>query len=55
MRPASTPIRIQAAVWAGGALVCLRLGAVGRETLARTAPVELSSCRWADSESLDVR
>jgi hypothetical protein len=30
MRPASTAIRIQAAVYAGGALVCLRLGAAGR-------------------------
>src|SRR2546429_196548 len=27
----------------------------GREMLARTAPEDLSSCRWADSESLDVR
>jgi hypothetical protein len=27
----------------------------GREMLARTGPAELSSCRWADSESLDVR
>ena len=27
----------------------------GREMLARTAPEELSSCRWAGSEPLDVR
>ena len=27
----------------------------GRETLARTAPDELSSCRWAGLGSLDVR
>jgi hypothetical protein len=32
MRPASTTIGIQAAVCAGGALVCLRLGAAGRRT-----------------------
>jgi hypothetical protein len=128
MRPASTSIGIQAAVCAGGALVCLRLGAAGRrahsalhavhtgdtdtnagadqqpaakaagglaalayelldahadtaqladglpydaswaahldylralqrkgrEMLARATAEELSSCRWADSESLDV-
>jgi hypothetical protein len=123
--PASTAIKIQAAVCAGGALLCLRLGAAGRraltlpqavrggasetsaggnhragahlavlayelldahadtaqlvdglpydpswaahldylralqrkgrEMLARTAPEDLSSCRWPDSESLDVR
>ena len=126
---ASTAIGIQAAVCAGGALICLRLGATGRrahsvpqaldtgasdisaggdhqpdaeaaaglaalayelldahadtaqladdlpyelswaahldylralqrkgrEMLARTAPEELSSCRWAGSGSLDVR
>jgi len=27
----------------------------GREILASTAPEELAPCRWADSESLDVR
>ena len=127
--PASTAIKLQAAVCAGGALVCLRLGAAGRSAhsvpqavhtgasdtrasgdhqrdeeataglallaselldahadtaqlahelpydpswaahldylralqrkgrkmLAPTAREELSSCRWADSGSLDVR
>src|SRR4051794_28971553 len=28
--PASTAIKLQAAAWAGGAVVCLRLGAAGR-------------------------
>jgi hypothetical protein len=126
--PAATALKIQAAVWAGEALICLRLGAAvlrahsvpqavhpapettgggdhlpdaeaaaglaalayelldahadtaqladglpydrpwaahldylrslqrkGRETLARTASGELSSFRWAVSESRDVR
>jgi hypothetical protein len=37
--PASTAIKLQAAVCAGGAVVCLRLGAAGRRAHAAAQPV----------------
>jgi hypothetical protein len=63
---ASTAITLQAAAYAGGTLPydpswaahldSLRaLQRKGREMLARTAPGELSPCRWNDVGSLDVR